>query len=366
MPSDCVILVQQRAHKAGAQVALWRTFGEPVLQALHPVLLCGEEGWLTRAWRQRGLPCRVLPFPASRTLAARLLANGSFARRAARQLAGAGLRGRLVLGNDHGEGLLAHAVGRVLHIPRVLFLRSSETTRRDFHKHLGHRFDRVYAVGEELRARVAAWCPAQRVGLLLDGLGQADFHSPKPRAAEFPRHLLVVGSESPYKGWQDFAAALDRLEAEPGFPALTLDFTGPAPDPRATDVQLGKPRRSTLNFIGRVEQFVELVRAYDLVIHPSREESFGLAMLEVLAAGVPLVCSRVGVIGRIQENPALLFEPNAPARQAETLLHLWRHWRHIDFGIERCQEHIQRLCSLESIAATLARDFGQLLGAAQQ
>ena len=316
--------MQQRAHKAGAQVALWRLFTEPSLQAFNPVLLCGEEGWLTRVWRERGLSCLVLPFPASRSLAGRLLANSAFARRVAGEVARAGWRGRLVLGNDHGEGLLAFAVGQALKAPRVIFLRSSEMVCRDFYKYMGHRFDRVYAVGETLQRRATEWFLPRTVGLLQDGLNQADFHSPKRIAAEFPSRLLVVGSDSPYKGWQDFAAALDRLEAEPGLPALTLDCTGSPPDPQVTDMRLGKQRRGKFNFIGRVEQFVELVRGYDLVIHPSREESFGLAMLEVLAAGVPLVCSRAGVIERVQENGALLFEPNDPASQAETLRHVWR------------------------------------------
>jgi glycosyltransferase involved in cell wall biosynthesis len=129
-------------------------------------------------------------------------------------------------------------------------------------------------------------------------------------------------------------------------------------------MRLPAPRRSRLHFIGRVERFQELVRSYDLVIHPSREESFGLAMVEILAAGVPLLSSRAGVIEQIQENPALLFAPQNPRDQAEKIRHLWRHWAEVDFGLEACQRSIRRRFLTETIADRLAVELHQLMAEA--
>lgn len=360
MPEEGILFVQRRAGKTGAPAALFRLLGLPVLRALRPILLTAGEGWLTRECGQIGIPCFAIPFPSSRSLWGRLLGNRLFARRVRDALEAQGCRPRLVVANDHLEGLLGLALSRQWNARRAIILRSSQTMPRDYFKYQCHRYDRVYASGDDLRARAAAWDPARDVRLLYDGVSEADFLPPKPKAPAFPRRVLVVGSESHYKGWQDFAAALDLLEQDPDFPALDLDFTGRPPDSPQNDMRLQTPRRSRLQFIGRVERFQELVRSYDLVIHPSREESFGLAMVEILAAGVPLLCSRAGVIEQIQENPALLFPPQNPQDQAEKIRHLWRHWAEVDFGLGACQCAIRCRFLIEAIADRLAAELHQL------
>jgi len=61
------------------------------------------------------------------------------------------------------------------------------------------------------------------------------------------------------------------------------------------------------------------VLGYDLVINPSRMESFGTAAIEVLAAGVPLLSSRTGVIEQVQESAEMLFPPHRPEALASAL-----------------------------------------------
>ncbi len=49
-------------------------------------------------------------------------------------------------------------------------------------------------------------------------------------------------------------------------------------------------------FLGKQEDFVELLAAADVFLLPSEQESFGLAALEALSCGVPVVASHIGGI----------------------------------------------------------------------
>jgi alpha-1,3-rhamnosyl/mannosyltransferase len=66
------------------------------------------------------------------------------------------------------------------------------------------------------------------------------------------------------------------------------------------------------------------------VVHPSRHESFGLAPVEVLAAGVPLLCSRTGAIAEIQDDGQFLFEPGDITGLADRLAALRAQWSRLD------------------------------------
>lgn len=356
MAENVILFIQRRCGKSGAPSALARLMGHPTLQPFRPVLLTSTTGWLTEECRRRNVSFMSVSFPGSRSPWARLMGNRLFAKSVRHALIKAGFRPLVVIGNDHLEGLLSLAVSRDWNARPMIFLRSSETTRRDFFKYHCHQFDRVYAVGDELYQRATSWSTVGRVTLLHDGLDDSDFLPPKPKAPAFPTQWLVAGSPKHDKGWQDFAAALDILETDPSFPALDLDFTGRAPDSPETDMHLGKTRRSRFHFIGHQENFRELLRQYNLVVHPAREESFGLAMIETLAAGVAMISSRAGVIEQIQADSRLLFPPCNPSAQAEVLRRLWRDWSGIDFHLEECQARIRARFSLNQIAAKLAAE----------
>jgi len=49
-----------------------------------------------------------------------------------------------------------------------------------------------------------------------------------------------------------------------------------------------------VKFLGRQEAIVELLSISDLMLMPSKTESFGLAALEAMACGVPVIASKVG------------------------------------------------------------------------
>jgi N-acetyl-alpha-D-glucosaminyl L-malate synthase BshA len=83
----------------------------------------------------------------------------------------------------------------------------------------------------------------------------------------------------------------------------TLLMIGDGPDradaeQEARELQVDKDVR----FLGRLDSVVDLLQATDLFLLPSQTESFGLAALEAMACGAPVVATRVGGIPEVVED----------------------------------------------------------------
>lgn len=71
-----------------------------------------------------------------------------------------------------------------------------------------------------------------------------------------------------------------------------------------------------------------LLGAFDVCVFPSREEGFGLAIAEAMAAGRPVIASQVGGVPEVVEQDALLVPPDDEHALAEALRRL-----HDDAGL---------------------------------
>jgi glycosyltransferase involved in cell wall biosynthesis len=309
-----------------------RLLRHPLMRELDPVLVAGEEGWLTRECVREGLSHIVEEFPSSRSLSARLFGNRAFARRVAGRL---NEKIFLVHGNDHLEGLLTQAVGEALGAKTALFLRSPTMTQDDYDKYRCREADLVAAVGEMLRG----FDP--RTVVIPDGLEPAEFLPPKPPAAAFPARILVIGSAVEWKGWKEAFAVAAR------FPQVKFCFTS------------NGENRDNLEFLGRVEGFRDLVRSFDLALNPSWHESFGMAALEVLAAGVPLLSTRCsGVIEQAVGDERWLARPRDAADLGARLAGLQADWRSLD--VAACQERSRGRFMIDHTAQKLRRAYAAL------
>ena len=80
-----------------------------------------------------------------------------------------------------------------------------------------------------------------------------------------------------------------------------------------------------IRLIGVVDDVAPYLRAADLLLLPSQTEAFGLVALEALAAGVPVIASRVGGLPEVVEHGVSGYllpvgDVEGMARQAVTLL----------------------------------------------
>jgi N-acetyl-alpha-D-glucosaminyl L-malate synthase BshA len=127
-----------------------------------------------------------------------------------------------------------------------------------------------------------------------------------PRASENPLggsrgnrpHVLThVSSFRPLKRVEDVVRVFAAIESE--FPSR-LDLVGDGPErPRIEALVHALDLDTRVRFLGERSHLVELLQESDVFLLPSQTESFGLAALEAMACGVPVVASDVGGIAEV-------------------------------------------------------------------
>lgn len=320
-----VIFVQNSVHLAGAQKSLSRLLAAEEMRSHDPLLLTGEKGWLTEHCQQHGVPWVQLPFPSSRSLTGRLWGNRLFARRAANQLRPLLKSGRplIVHTNDHPDSLLGLALATELQATPVMTLRTPGMSRRDFDKYHCARHHHLISVGEGLFQKVTPWLQQGRPPLTLihNGVTEEEILSPREDNTATLQQVLVLGSIIPRKGWQDLMEALLILEKTlPAGPLPEIHFLGDLLNKPPDEVlQTGRLHRFKVTFLGVDKEYRARLRRYALALHPSRSESFGMAALECVAAGVPLLAAATGVIPEFIPCPAFLHTPQNSQELAEHL-----------------------------------------------
>ena len=81
----------------------------------------------------------------------------------------------------------------------------------------------------------------------------------------------------------------------------TLVLAGDGPDRSSCELlvrELGI--QDHVRFLGKQTELVQILSSADLMLMPSQSESFGLAALEAMACGVPVISSSVGGLPELQ------------------------------------------------------------------
>ncbi len=325
--------------------------------ALEPILLVSEQGWLTRECEQIGIKVLRTRFPSSRSVFGYLYKNSSFTKTVKQKLDQLGVSPPIVRGNDHPEALRTLELAEFLNAKSSLMLRTPTMKSGDYFKYRCGQSDLIMVESDRLKEAVNGWDSKKKVVVVNNGLTDEEFLCPKIPASR-PSRVLVLGNPSARKGWQDVLEAVGILEDLHDLSPMTFDFTGQMPSAVKTARRLG---RFSLNFIGHHDDFQDLTRKYDLVINASRGETFGMAALEVIAAGIPLLSSRTGVIEKVVENESLLFEPENPQSLAHALAKLVTNWTTLDFNLGRQQQNIRRQFHIDTTVNRLLTEYGETL-----
>src|SRR5256712_3450566 len=160
--------------------------------------------------------------------------------------------------------------------------------------------DAVTAVSRYLRDETyrAFGCVDCDVRVISNFISPAEYHPPRDgscRGALAPaghKILTHVSNFRPVKRVTDVVRVFAGVRK--AMPA-TLVLVGDGPERDAAEqesdrLELGDDVR----FLGKVDDVAELLRGSDLFLLPSETESFGLAALEAMACGVPVIASAVG------------------------------------------------------------------------
>ncbi len=128
--------------------------------------------------------------------------------------------------------------------------------------------------------------------------------------------ILAVGNLYPVK---DHATLLRALPELPGTRVAIAGRGDEEPNLRQLAAELGIETR--VHLLGLRDDVDRLLAAADLFVQPSRSEGLPLAVLEAMAAGLPVVATRVGGMGEavVDGETGILVEPARPDELARAL-----------------------------------------------
>jgi glycosyltransferase involved in cell wall biosynthesis len=288
------------------------------------------------------LPYSALTLPGSPTDAARLAAS------ARRQISAFGVALRrsqpdlVVVATSTIPWALAAA--RLEGVPAIAYIGEVVPTGPDLARAIGGRA--LMALTRGLASEVV--CCSQAAAAKLGGPARVRVISPgvdPPTGGDGDgfraRHdltggsplVIAVGNISRRRGQDVLLEALALARRE--LPDASCALVG-APHPRAEDVAFERELRGlaarlgiehAVSFTGYVDDMADAYAAADVVVNPIRgAEGLGRVALEALAAGRPVIASRVGGVSEAlrDDRDALLVEPGDPSALAAALVRLTR------------------------------------------
>ena len=213
-------------------------------------------------------------------------------------------------------GIPCGAVARQLNLPYIVSLRGSDVPFynerfktwdtllfKRMSRSVWRDADKVVANSEGLKSLARASAPNQPIEVVYNGVDTEFF---KPDEARRPGDTLIVVSTGRLierKGYHHL------IEALGGIDGVTLQLIGDGTRQAALE-KLAHRHRVDVRFLGVQprEKVARCLRHADLFVLPSLNEGMSNALLEALAAGLPVVVTDVGGSSELVENNGIIVE----------------------------------------------------------
>ncbi len=184
------------------------------------------------------------------------------------------------------------------------------------------RSDRIITVSESTRGDLERLLrvPRDKVDVVPPGVGTGrrapPLGEPELRAAldigEQRSIVLCVAAKRPHKNLMRLLGALSLIPPDRRPVLVVPGYRTPHEDElraRAAELRIA----GDVRFLGWVEpaELEGLYAAAACFVFPSLMEGFGLPVLEAMARGVPVACSRTGALREIAGDAALTFDPES-------------------------------------------------------
>jgi sugar transferase (PEP-CTERM/EpsH1 system associated) len=239
---------------------------------------------------------------------------------------------------------------------------------------VARRLTRIVVVSREVEETVEhEWrVPREKVRLIHNGIALGQPAVDRAHRAAMRRALalddddILIGSVGAFRPVKDFPMLVEAMaEVHREAPRARLVLIGSGPtlaNVREAVERLGLHRAVVLP--GWRSDVPDLLRAMDVFALSSISEGVSLAILEAMAAGLPVVATRVGGNPEIvhDSETGLLVPPGSPKAMAGALIALACDAEKRRAMGRRAREHVERSFSL----SRMARDYEALYAAAGQ
>ena len=228
-------------------------------------------------------------------------------------------------------------------------------------------FDRIMCVSEEVRSRLLqSGVLNRKLDVILNGIPVSDFANTNSERKLDEPLIGMVGRLVEAKGFQ---LVLQRV------PAILKQF------PKARFILIGEgPQREewarlvekigvepSVSFAGAQKDMPRLYKSLTMFVLPSFNEGMPMSILEAMAAGVPVIATRVGSIPRVvhHEQTGLLVDKGDADGVQNAIERLIAN---PNFRIEmgnRGRTFVQENASVEQMADRYIAHYAELLSAAR-
>ena len=142
-----------------------------------------------------------------------------------------------------------------------------------------------------------------------------------------PKESLVLAYVGEFIVWKDHATAIGAMhELVRRNVNVHLLLIGTGQDIEQSRLQAKDgPAADRIHFLGARSDVRRLLGLVDIYVHPSREEGFGLAVVEAMLAGCPVVAAAgTGAVIELIDsgNAGLLVKPGSPTDMADAVIAL--------------------------------------------
>jgi len=212
--------------------------------------------------------------------------------------------------------------------------------------------DGVTAVSESLKRDTYQALPLKRDIKVIPNFLECDVHRkrdlPDLRARLCPpdRYDRLIIHLSNFRPVKRVEAVVDIFERVREKVRAKLIFVGEGPElNKAMRMVHERHLACDVEALGEQDQVVPLLSVSDLFLLPSWQESFGLAALEAMACGVPVVASSVGGLPEVVEDgvSGFLRAPEDASGMAEASIQLLTneelHRKFSKAGLDRVRRH---------------------------
>jgi glycosyltransferase involved in cell wall biosynthesis len=289
-----------------------------------------------------------------------------------RRLLANGFRPDVIHAHVYGAGVPAALIAARSRIPFVLTEHFSGVAQRSLSRVEARKARyaythaaRVLPVSRFLQEAIADYCVDASFDVVPNAVDTSLFF-PADTASRSDRavhRLLFVGNLEPheYKGFPTLLQSLARLQNRRK--TWRLEVVGDGPERLRYEESAGDlGLQGLLTFHGAKSKatVAQMMREADLLVLPSRAETFGSAVAEALVSGVPVVATTVGGIPElVQDSNGRLVSPGDPTALADAL----------DTTLERLDSFDRSAISaaardrfgLEAVGARLSEIYGAVL-----
>ncbi len=253
-------------------------------------------------------------------------------------------------------------------------------------QHLSHVVDAIVSLSREEMQNLSDeyGIPSSKIKIIHPGVNEKLFY-PHPGNNELHdlkrktdgKILLYVGRIDPAKGLMNLIDAIGLLKEreEPLFNKLKLFVIGGGRRNRdllrnrefiRIEESIKEKRLSEkVVFLGSIEQshLRKYYSAADVLVMPSLYESFGLAAVEALACGTPVIVSQIGGMRFVvQEGKnGFSFRPNGPSSLSRVLEYFCSH-QHSLWKREKIRRHVLKRFSWVNTVEETYSFFEEILG----